>query len=97
MDIKFMLTTFGLVFLAELGDKTQLATFCLSADCESSKLSVFIGSAGALVLSSLIAVLFGDAISRVVSPSWIRIGAGFFFVVVGVWMLATATKAVCNL
>lgn len=97
MDIKFMLTTFGLVFLAELGDKTQLATFCLSADCETTKLSVFIGSAAALVLSSLLAVLFGDAISRVIQPSYIRIGAGLFFVVVGVWMLATAAKVVCRI
>ena len=42
MDIKLMLTTFGLVFLAELGDKTQLAAFCLSANCDS-KVSVFLG------------------------------------------------------
>ena len=58
MDFKMLLTTFGLIFLAELGDKTQLATFCFSADC-NSRLSVFLGSAGALVLSSLIAVVFG--------------------------------------
>lgn len=96
MDIKLLLTTFGMVFLAELGDKTQLATFCLSADCESSKLSVFFGSAGALVLSSAIAVLFGDAVARFVPPSYIRLGAGLFFVVVGIWMLVTATRAVCN-
>lgn len=94
MDIKFMMTTFGLVFLAELGDKTQLATFCLSADCDSSKWSVFIGSAGALVVASLIAVLFGDSISRLIPPLYIRIAAGVFFLVVGVWMLATSTKPV---
>lgn len=77
MDLKLLMTTFGLVFLAELGDKTQLATFCFSADCDS-KLSVFLGSAGALVLSSLIAVVFGAAVSRVVPPNYIKIGAGIF-------------------
>jgi len=97
MDIKFMMTTFGLVFLAELGDKTQLATFCLSADCESSKWSVFIGSAGALVIASLIAVFFCDAISRIVPLTYIRIGAGVFFLGVGAWMLLTSSKAVCSL
>jgi putative Ca2+/H+ antiporter (TMEM165/GDT1 family) len=92
MDIKLLLTTFGLVFLAELGDKTQLATFCFSADCDS-KLSVFLGSAGALVLSSLIAVIFGAAVSRVVPPNYIKIGAGIFFVVVGLWTLYAVMRA----
>ncbi|MGD8263658.1 MAG: TMEM165/GDT1 family protein [Desulfobacterales bacterium] len=94
MDIKLLLTTFGLVFLAELGDKTQLATVCFSADCDS-RISVFLGSAGALVLSSLIAVIFGAGISRLIPPDYIKIGAGVFFVVVGVWILYTATRAVC--
>ncbi len=97
MDIKFLFTTFGMVFLAELGDKTQLATFCLSADCDSSKWSVFIGSASALVLSSAIAVVFGDAVTRVIPPDYIRLGAGLFFVVVGAWMLLTAARAVGGL
>ena len=78
MDFKILLTTFGLIFLAELGDKTQLATFCFSADCDS-RISVFLGSAGALVLSSLIAVVFGAGISRVIPANYIRIGAGIFF------------------
>ena len=91
MDIKLLMTTFGLVFLAELGDKTQLATFCFSADCDS-RLSVFLGSAGALVLSSLLAVMFGAAISRVVPPNYIKIGAGLFFVLVGVWTLYAVTR-----
>ena len=89
MDLQLLLTTFGLVFLAELGDKTQLATFCFSADCDS-RISVFLGSAGALVLSSSLAVLFGAAVSRFVPPSYIKIGAGLFFVLVGVWTLYTA-------
>jgi putative Ca2+/H+ antiporter (TMEM165/GDT1 family) len=80
------------VFLAELGDKTQLATFCFSADCDN-RLSVFLGSAGALVLSSLIAVLLGAGVSRFISPAAIKIGAGVFFVVVGVWTLVAAIRA----
>jgi putative Ca2+/H+ antiporter (TMEM165/GDT1 family) len=92
MEWKILLTTFGMVFLAELGDKTQLATFCLSADCDS-KISVFLGSALALVLSSLIAVMLGEAVSRVVSPNTIKIGAGCFFVVVGAYTLYTAVRS----
>jgi len=92
MDFKMMLTTFGMVFLAELGDKTQLATFCLSADCDS-KSAVFLGSAGALVLSSLIAVLCGTAISRFLAPDYIKLGAGVFFVAVGIWMLLAAARS----
>lgn len=92
MDLKLLVTTFGLVFLAELGDKTQLATFCFSADCDS-RLSVFLGSAGALVLSSLIAVLLGSAVSRFVSPTVIKVGAGIFFVLVGGWTLYSAARA----
>jgi Ca2+/H+ antiporter, TMEM165/GDT1 family len=91
MDFKLLLTTFGLVFLAELGDKTQLATFCFSANCDS-RLSVFLGSAGALVLSSLIAVLLGAGVSRLISPATIKIGAGLFFLVVGAWTIYSATR-----
>jgi Ca2+/H+ antiporter, TMEM165/GDT1 family len=97
MDIKLMLTTFGLVFLAELGDKTQLATFCLSADCGTSKMTVFMGSASALVLSSFIAVVLGDTVARFVPPHYIKLGAGLFFIVVGIYTLFTAYKGVCSL
>jgi putative Ca2+/H+ antiporter (TMEM165/GDT1 family) len=93
MDIKLLLTTFGLVFLAELGDKTQLATFCFSADCDS-RTSVFLGSAGALVLSSFIAVLFGAAVSRFLPANYVKIGAGLFFVLVGLWMLYSSTRSI---
>nr|CBX31154.1 hypothetical protein N47_E46660 [uncultured Desulfobacterium sp.] len=92
MDYKILATTFVMVFLAELGDKTQLATFCLSAD-NDSKVSVFIGSAGALVLSSLIAVLCGTAISRVIPVNYIKIAAGIFFIAVGVWTIYAVLKA----
>ena len=94
MNFKLLITTFGLVFLAELGDKTQLATFCLSADFGSSRISVFLGSAGALIISSLIAVFFGDAISRFIPPNYIKIGAGAFFILAGIWTLLSVTRAV---
>ncbi len=93
MDMKLLLTTFGMVFLAELGDKTQLTTFCLSAECTHGRLFVFLGSAGALVLSSLIAVLCGDAIGRAIPPIYIKIAAGIFFLVMGVWTLYSAYRA----
>ncbi len=92
MDLKILLTTFGMVFLAELGDKTQVATFCLSADCEGSRWSVFFGSASALVLSALLAVVFGDAIGRVIPPVAIKFAAGTFFLVAGIWTLVSAFR-----
>ncbi len=86
MDFKLMLSTFGMVFLAELGDKTQLATFCLSAE-SGVKLPVFIGSACALVLTSLIATVLGCEISKYVPEHYIRIGAGILFLIMGLWIL----------
>lgn len=86
MDFKVMLTTFGMIFLAELGDKTQLATLAFSAE-STSRLSVFIGSAGALVLTSLLGVLIGSAVARLIPPHHIKMGAGGLFVLLGLWML----------
>ena len=86
MDMRVMLTTFGMIFLAELGDKTQLATFAFAAESKS-RLSVFFGAAGALVLTSLLAVIFGSAVSRLISPNYINTGAGVLFVLLGLWMI----------
>jgi putative Ca2+/H+ antiporter (TMEM165/GDT1 family) len=86
MDLKVLFTTFGMIFLAELGDKTQLATFAFASESKS-RLAVFVGSAGALVLTSLLAVVFGSFVSRVVPANTIKIGAGVLFVLLGLWML----------
>lgn len=82
MDWKLLATTFGAVFVAELGDKTQLATLSLSSG-KVNRLSVFLGSASALVCTSLIAVLAGDLISRWIPPQYIRRGAGALFIALG--------------
>ena len=86
MMIKTFLVTFGLVFLAELGDKTQLATMLLVAQ-NKSPWAVFVGAASALVLSSLIGVLFGGVIAKVVPPNYIQSGAGVVFILIGVFLL----------
>jgi len=86
MDFKVLFTTFATIFLAELGDKTQLATFAFSAETKS-RVSVFIGSAGALVLTSLLGVLLGAAISKLIPPNFLKMGAGALFVILGIWMI----------
>jgi putative Ca2+/H+ antiporter (TMEM165/GDT1 family) len=89
MDFKLALTTFATVFLAELGDKTQLATLTF-ATSTTSRLSVFLGAALALVATSAIAVLAGEGITRLVSPIWLKRIAGVAFVVIGVWVIWSA-------
>jgi len=88
MDIKAVLSTFALIFLAELGDKTQLATLSFAASCKSS-FSVFIGAAGALVLTSLLAVYMGSLLVRWVDPSHLKRAAAILFIFLGIWMLLT--------
>lgn len=89
MDWKLLATTFAAVFIAELGDKTQLATLSFAA-AGSSRWTVFIGSAAALVCTSAIAVFAGEAITRVISPRTLQRIAGVLFVVIGAWVLWNA-------
>ncbi|MBM4266137.1 MAG: hypothetical protein FJ144_05900 [Deltaproteobacteria bacterium] len=86
MDWKLFASTFVAIFVAEVGDKTQLATLSLAAG-GSSRWVVFAGSALALVATSAIAVLLGEAVSQVISPLWLRRGAGVVFLVLGVIFL----------
>lgn len=88
MDFKILLSTFAAVFVAELGDKTQLATLSMSAG-SSSKWMVFAGSALALCATSAIAVLAGGAVSRFISPLWLRRIAGGVFIVLGILFVLT--------
>jgi Ca2+/H+ antiporter, TMEM165/GDT1 family len=86
MDWKLLATTFGTVFLAELGDKTQLATLTFASSAPS-KWVVFLGAALALVATSAIAVIAGEAVSRVVNPKWLERAAAVAFIAIGGWML----------
>jgi len=86
MDWRLVASTFGAIFVAELGDKTQLATLSLAAG-SSSRWSVFLGSALALVASAALAVVVGDAITRVIPALWLRRAAGAVFIVMGVLFL----------
>ena len=86
MDWKLFASTFAAIFLAEIGDKTQLATLSLAAG-GSSRWVVFAGSALALVATSAIAVVAGEALTRAIPPVWIKRGAGVLFIVLGVLFL----------
>ena len=88
MDLKLLATVFASVFVAELGDKTQLATLSLAAEGKSRWI-VFLGSALALVSTSAIAAVGGEMITRLVPPIWIRRGAGLVFVAMGLLFLAS--------
>jgi putative Ca2+/H+ antiporter (TMEM165/GDT1 family) len=81
MDWKLFASTFAAIFLAEMGDKTQLATLSLAAG--GSRWVVFVAAAAALVATSAVAVLAGEAVARAVPPIWIKRAAGVLFLVLG--------------
>ena len=86
MDWKLAASTFVLIFFAEVGDKTQLATLSLASG-NASRWAVFVGSALALVATSALAVIAGDALGRFVPAIWLRRAAGVMFVTLGMFFL----------
>ncbi|MEJ2309847.1 MAG: TMEM165/GDT1 family protein [Gammaproteobacteria bacterium] len=87
MDWKLLGIVFGTVFIAELGDKTQLATLLFAADREVNKWLVFVGASLALIATSAIGVLAGSLISQFVSERTLQIIAGTGFLLIGLWTL----------
>lgn len=81
------LAVFASVFLAELGDKTQLATLFFAADPTTNKLGVWLASAGALCLSTTLAVVAGSYLGTWIPARHLRVVAGVGFVAIGIWML----------
>jgi putative Ca2+/H+ antiporter (TMEM165/GDT1 family) len=90
MEYKVLLTVFAAVFIAELGDKTQLATMLFATDKDVSKLTVFFGASLALIVASGIGVLTGSFISQYISEKHLHFIAGIGFVGIGIWTLIKA-------
>lgn len=86
MDLRVFATTFATLFLAEMGDKTQLAAITMAASTKKP-LSVFLGGAAALAAVTGLGVLFGEGVVRLVPEIWLRRGAATLFIVMGVSML----------
>ncbi len=90
MDLKVFFVVFGTVFLAELGDKTQLATVLFASRPSVSLVTVFIGASLALIFSSGLAVAAGSVISHYVDPRYLSYIAGAGFIIIGIWTIAAA-------
>ncbi|MGA8516017.1 MAG: TMEM165/GDT1 family protein [Burkholderiaceae bacterium] len=85
-------TIFIAVFLAELGDKTQLATMLFASDSNAavSKWTVFIAASAALTLSAGIGVVAGSWLGTLVSPRTLQLVAGAGFLLIGAWTVYKA-------
>jgi putative Ca2+/H+ antiporter (TMEM165/GDT1 family) len=90
MKLQLFATVFTTVFIAELGDKTQLATLLYAAKAENPKLTIFVASASALVLSAAIGVAAGSVVAQYVSPKLLSWVAGVGFIAIGVWTIFMA-------
>ena len=89
MDWKYFGVVFAAVFIAELGDKTQLATMLFASDKEVSKWVVFFAASTALIATSAIGVIAGSTVSEFVSEKTLALIAGIGFIAVGVWTLVS--------
>lgn len=89
MDAKLFATVFVTVFFAEVADKTQVATVLYATQGGHDKLTVFLGSAIALVVASAMAVFAGALLSHWLNPRYVSWVAGVAFILVGVWVLAS--------
>ncbi|HAD07962.1 MAG TPA: hypothetical protein DCF62_00635 [Porticoccaceae bacterium] len=90
MDWKVFMTAFAAVFIAELGDKTQLATVLFASDRDVSKYSIFLAASAALVLSTALAVLAGTFLSEYINEKYLHYIAGLGFIAIGAFTLYRA-------
>ena len=90
MDLKLAATVFVTIFIAELGDKTQLATLLFASSPNVSRLTIFACASVALILAVAIGVLGGGIIAQYVSDRLLKYVAGVGFILIGLWSLLTA-------
>jgi putative Ca2+/H+ antiporter (TMEM165/GDT1 family) len=90
VTVQLFLTVFATVFLAELGDKTQLATLLFAGRSPGNLASVFLGASAALVVSTAIGVAAGAGLAHLINPKALTYVAGIGFIAVGIWTLWSA-------
>jgi len=90
MNWTAFVTIFAAVFIAELGDKTQLATMLFAADKEVSKYTVFFAASAALIVASGIGVLAGSLLAEYINEKYLHYVAGVGFIGIGVFTLYNA-------
>ena len=91
MILTLLFTTFVTVFLAEMGDKTQLTTITLSSTT-NKPLAVFIGSSVALILATLLGALAGGSIANLIPAFLLKLLSGIVFLIIGIKLLAESRK-----
>lgn len=90
MDFKIFITIFITVLIAELGDKTQLATMLFASDKDVSKLTVFLAASAALIVASALGVLAGSLLSAYINEKYLSYLAGIGFMIIGALTLYNA-------
>ena len=91
MLLTLLFTTFVTIFLAEMGDKTQLTTITLSSTT-NKPVAVFIGSSIALILATLLGALAGGSIANLIPAFLLKLLSGIVFLIIGVNLLAQIKK-----
>ena len=95
MILTLLFTTFITVFLAEMGDKTQLTTITLSSTT-NKPLAVFIGSSFALILATLLGALAGSSIANLIPAFLLKVISGIVFLFIGINLLAQSKSEIAN-
>ncbi len=90
--LRYLLTVFATVFLAELGDKTQLAILLYSTKPDVSRMGIALAASLALVTTTVIAVAIGDRLARWINPKFLEGAAAIGFNLIGVFILISLLK-----